>query len=156
MTDHDNVRSVYHDLLAAWNRRSGQDFGAQFAEDGEVVGFDGSETKGRDAIASEMQRIFLDHETGRYVGKVRQVRQLTPQIALLRAVAGVVPAGASDLNPALNSIQSVVLQKAGGRWLISLYQNTPAQFHGRPEVVNSLTEELRQAMEPSRKSARKR
>src|SRR5438093_11495330 len=144
MTDHDNVRSVYHDLLAAWNRRSGQDFGAQFAEDGEVVGFDGSETKGRAAIASEMQRIFLDHETGRYVGKVRQVRQLTRQIGLLRPVAAVVPAGASDLNPAVKSIQSVVLQKAGGRWLSSLCPNNPARVHGRPEVVNSLTDELRQ------------
>ena len=145
MADRDHMSTVYNDLLQAWNRRSAEGFAANFAEDGEVVGFDGSETKGRVAIASEMQRIFMDHETGQYVGKVRQVRQLTPQVALIRAVAGVVPAGESDLNPALNSVQALVMQKVGDRWLIALYQNTPAQFHGRPELVKSLTDELRKA-----------
>lgn len=143
MTDRDLVNSIYHDLLEAWNRRSAEGFAANFAEDGEVVGFDGSETRGRDTIGSEMQRIFMDHETGEYVGKIRQVRHLTPQVVLVRAVAGVVPAGASDLNPVLNSIQALVLQKVGDKWLIVLYQNTPAQFHGRPGLVKSLTDELR-------------
>ena len=145
MTDRDLVSTVYNDLLQAWNRRSAEGFAANFAEDGEVVGFDGSETKGRSAIASEMQRIFMDHQTGEYVGKIRQVRQLTPLVAVVRAVAGVVPAGESDLNPALNSVQALVLQKVGDRWLIVLFQNTPAQFHGRPELVKSLTDELRKA-----------
>ncbi|TMB75962.1 MAG: DUF4440 domain-containing protein, partial [Chloroflexi bacterium] len=27
-----------------------------------------------------------------------------------------------------------------------LFQNTPAQFHGRPELVQQLTEELRQLL----------
>jgi len=27
---------------------------------------------------------------------------------------------------------------------IALFQNTPAQFHGRPELAQQLTEELRQ------------
>jgi uncharacterized protein (TIGR02246 family) len=144
MSDHDVLKAVYHDLLAAWNRRSGEDFAAQFVEDGEVVGFDGSETKGRAIIAAEMQRIFMDHQTGEYIGKVRQVHLVTPEVALVMAVAGVVPAGQSDVNPALNSVQSLVLKKGSERWQILLYQNTPAQFHGRPELVEKLTEELRQ------------
>ena len=151
MSDHDVLKSVYQDLLAAWNRRSGEDFAGQFAEDGEVVGFDGSEIKGRGAIASEMQRIFMDHETGQYVGKVRQVHLVTPQAALIRAVAGVVPAAQSDLNPALNSIQSLVLRKSGDRWQIVLYQNTPAQFHGRPALVEKLTAELQQERRSTKK-----
>lgn len=145
MSDDDALRSVYRELLAAWNRRSGEDFAAQFDPEGAVIGFDGSETKGRAIIASEMQRIFTDHQTGEYVGKIRQVLRLMPQVALVRAVAGVVPAGGSDLDPSLNSVQTLVLQKMGGRWWIVLYQNTPAQFHGRPELVKSLTEELREA-----------
>jgi uncharacterized protein (TIGR02246 family) len=143
--DDDALRSVYQYLLAAWNHRSGKDFAAQFAEYGEIIGFDGSETRGRASIESEMKRIFADHATGEYVGKVREVSRLMPQVAVVRAVAGVVPAGESDLNPALNSVQTLVLQKMGGRWWIVLYQNTPAQFHGRPEMVESLTEELREA-----------
>ena len=31
-------------------------------------------------------------------------------------------------------------------WRAVLYQNTPAQLHGRPELVESLTEELRQEL----------
>jgi uncharacterized protein (TIGR02246 family) len=143
MSDRDVLSSLYNDLLQAWNMRTAEAFAALFAEDGEVIGFDGSETRTRAAIASEMQRIFMDHETGKYVGKIRQVRQLTPQVALVRAVAGVVPAGAADLNPELNSVQTLVLHKPGDRWHIALYQNTPAQFHGRPELVKSLTDELR-------------
>jgi uncharacterized protein (TIGR02246 family) len=144
-SDHDALRSAYFDLIAAWNRRSADDFAAQFADDGEVVGFDGSETRGRETIANEMQRIFMDHATGEYVGKIKEVRIPTPRVGLIRAVAGVIPAGAHELNPALNSIQSVVLQNSGERWQILLYQNTPAQFHGRPELVRKLTDELRQA-----------
>lgn len=29
---------------------------------------------------------------------------------------------------------------------IQLFQNTPAQFHGRPELVEQMTEELRQQL----------
>ena len=32
-----------------------------------------------------------------------------------------------------------------GEWRISLFQNTPAQFHGRPDLVERLTRELREA-----------
>lgn len=140
------VRGLYHVLLDAWNRQSAADFAAPFAEDGEAVGFDGSENRTRTKIAEELERIFADHETGSYVGKVRSVRMLGPDTALLRAVAGLVPAGQTDLNPELNAVQSLVAERRDGTWRIVLYQNTPAQFHGRPELVESLTDELRREL----------
>ena len=84
--------------------------------------------------------------TAAYVGKVREVRFLTPAVALLRAVVGMLPHGQTDLNPATNAIQSLVAVKKDGNWRIALFQNTPAQFHGRPEAVEQLTEELRQLL----------
>ena len=93
-----------------------------------------------------MRQIFADHPTAAYVGKVREVRFLAPEVALLRAVAGMVPPGRSDLNPAVNTVQSLVAAKQDGRWRIALYQNTPAQFHGRPDLAEELTEELRQLL----------
>ncbi|MBV9953410.1 MAG: hypothetical protein JO291_15760 [Acidimicrobiia bacterium] len=33
-----------------------------------------------------------------------------------------------------------------GRWRARSFQNTPARFDGRPELVESLTQELRAAM----------
>ena len=57
-----------------------------------------------------------------------------------------VPSGRSDLEPGLNVVHRIIAVKADGRWSIALYQNTPAQYHGRPEAVRELTEELRQLL----------
>lgn len=139
------ARTLYARMLEGWNARSGEAFAASFAEDGEVVGFDGSQQIGRSVIATTMGQIFADHPTGQYVWKVRSARLLAPDVALLRAVAGVVPAGQSEIAPALNAVQTLVAVKREGQWSIILFQNTPAQFHGRPDLAERLTEELRQA-----------
>src|SRR4051794_30897618 len=93
------VRELYRRIIDGWNQSNGDEFAAPFADDGIVIGFDGSESDGRESIAEEMNRIFADHETGTYVGKVREVRMLGPDAALLRAIAGVVPPGRDDLEP---------------------------------------------------------
>lgn len=140
------VRALYQQLLAGWNKRNAHEFAALFAEDGHVIGFDGSQYNGRAEIETEIGQIFADHQTAAYIGKIRGVRFLSPEVAVLRAVVGMVPPGQSDLNPAVNTIQTVVAGKYEGRWRIALFQNTPAQFHGRPELVQQLTEELRQLL----------
>jgi uncharacterized protein (TIGR02246 family) len=91
-----------------------------------------------------MTRIFANHPTGRYVGIVREVQFLGQTVAALRAVAGMVPPGQTDLNPSLNAIQTLIATKHDESWRVVLYQNTPAAFHGRPEAVTALTDELRQ------------
>src|SRR5262245_6010950 len=135
----DAVKVLYADLLRAWNSTDAAGFASAFADDGEVVGFDGSILSGRDAIEAEMSRIFADHRTGTYIGIVREVVPLATDVAVLRAVAGVVPAGADDLVPALNSLQRLTAVRRDGQWRIALYHNTPAQFHGRPELAEQLT-----------------
>lgn len=140
------VRALYQQLLAGWNKRNAHEFAAMFAEDGHVIGFDGSQYNGRAEIEAEIGQIFADHPTAAYVGKIRGVRFLSHEVAVLRAVAGMAPPGQSDLNPAVNTIQTLVAEKHEGRWHISLFQNTPAQFHGRPELAQQLTEELRQLL----------
>lgn len=138
------VRALYTDLLKQWNQRNAKGMARLFDLDGHVVGFDGSQLDGRRAIESEMGRIFEDHQTARYVGIVREVRFLSQTVALLRAVAGMVPPDQTDLNPAVNTIQTLVAVRHDAAWQIELYQNTPAAFHGRPDAVNALTDELRQ------------
>ena len=140
------IRETYRRILDGWNRRDAAAFAAPFADDGEVIGFDGSQTAGRARITAEMQRIFSDHATGSYVGKIRSVRMLGAQAALLQAVAGVVPAGQSRLEPKLNAVQALVAEQREGRWQVILYQNTPAQFHGRPDLTEGLTDELRREL----------
>ena len=139
-------------ILDGWNRADAKAFSDQFADDGEVIGFDGSAIAGREEIAAAMDAIFRDHETGAYVGIVRHVRDLGAGAALLRAVSGVVPAGADDVNRDLNAAQSLVAELRDGTWRVVLYQNTPAAFHGRPGDAAALTEELRNVLADNRDS----
>jgi hypothetical protein len=64
---------------------------------------------------------------------------------LLRATVGMVMPGQTELNPALNAIQSLVAARRDGHWRIELFQNTPAAFHGNPDAMKKLTDELRRA-----------
>ena len=140
------VRTLYRQLLDGWNARDAQAMAARFAERGNVVGFDGSQMNGRTEIEATLAPIFRDHPTAAYVAVVREVRLLTPDVAILRAVVGMVPPGQADVNPAVNAVQTLVAARRDGQWQIELFQNTPAAFHGRPDLGEALTEELRQAL----------
>jgi uncharacterized protein (TIGR02246 family) len=143
------IRSLYFGLLACWNRRDATAFAARFDPIGQVVGFDGSSMNGQAEIETMLGQIFADHPTAEYVGVVRSVRFLTPGVAVLRADAGMAPRGQSDINSALNAIQSLVAIKQDDHWRIALFQNTPAAFHGRPDASAKLTEELRRVLHVS-------
>ena len=58
--------------------------------------------------------------------------------------------GTSDLNPAVNAIQSLVLIERDGTLWIALFQNTPAAFHGRPDASEALTRELTEVLRAGR------
>jgi uncharacterized protein (TIGR02246 family) len=142
MADEDEIRKLYDALIGGWNDHDGATMAEPFADDGVVIGFDGSIHSGKSTIATEMARIFADHETGRYVMKVRRVRPLGAEAAVLQAISGLVPPGQTHVNAATNSHQTLVAERRGGRWQIVLFQNTPAQFHGRPHLVDDMTREL--------------
>jgi uncharacterized protein (TIGR02246 family) len=145
MTDEAAVSALYRQLLDAWNRQAASEYAALFTDDANVVGFDGSQMNGRTEIESTLAAIFADHRIASYISIVRSVRLLSPNVALLCAVAGMVPPDGSDINPAANAVQSLVAQRQDGQWRIALFHNTPAQFHGRPEAAEALTGELRAA-----------
>lgn len=146
MKDEREVSGLYRELLSCWNQRNAATFAGLFTEDGNTVGFDGSTLNGRAQIDSNLSQIFAHHPTAAYVGKIRSTRFLTTEVAVVSAVAGMVPPGKSDLNPAVNAIQTLVAVKQDGRWRIAVFHNTPAAFHGRPELSEQLTEELRQVL----------
>jgi uncharacterized protein (TIGR02246 family) len=141
-SDRESIIDVYQRLLDAWNRRDADAFAALFTGDGSTIGFDGSQMNGRDEIRSALRAIFADHQTATYVAIVREVRSLPNTTFLIRAVAGMTPRGGGELNPAVNAVQSAVLVDEEGQPHIALLQNTPAAFHGRPELADALTQEL--------------
>jgi short-subunit dehydrogenase len=50
-TDEAAVRALYQQMMHGWNQGSGEAFAAVFAEDGDLIGFDGTHLKGRQEIA---------------------------------------------------------------------------------------------------------
>jgi uncharacterized protein (TIGR02246 family) len=143
------IRSLYFQMIDSWNKGSGDDFAAPFAEDVDLVGFDGTHLKGRQEIASFHQRLFDTFVKGsRLVGKIRNVRFLTPDVAIMHAVGGTIMAGQTDIEPERNSIHTLVVIKGNGnhKWSIAAFQNTQAQYIGRPVISQALTEELRKEL----------
>jgi uncharacterized protein (TIGR02246 family) len=136
-----DARALYDALLDAWNRRNADQFAELFENDAVVIGFDGSVMSGRDDIRAQLATIFAGHPTAHYVSKVREVRTLADGVSLLRAVVGMITPGSNDLNPSVNAHQTLI-----ARDRIALFQNTPAQFHGRPELAEALTNELRELL----------
>ena len=49
------IRALYAAFLDGWNRRSGAAVAAGFADDGDIIGFDGSHHRGRLSIAADLR-----------------------------------------------------------------------------------------------------
>jgi len=150
-TDRD-VREIYRQLLQAWDKRNARDYALLFTADGYIVGFDGSQVSGQNEIGAHVTKVFSHHQTGRYTSIVRSVSSLTPDVAMLTAVVGTVPARKEELEPALNAVQTMIAVRKRDGWKIALFQNTPAAWHGRPDDTKKLTEELRKALQPQPKA----
>lgn len=136
------IEKIYSQLLNCWNNRDAHGMASLFSDNGNVIGFDGSQMNGKKEIEKELQQVFTNHKTAAYVWKINEVRFLNSETALLRAIVGMTPPGKREINPSTNAIQTLVAIKQSNNWQISLFQNTPAQFHGRPELVEKMTKEL--------------
>lgn len=141
--EHHAIQTLFFQLLDSWNKMDAHKYAGFFSEDGNIIGFDGSQANGRKQIEQHISQVFSDHTVATYIGIIREIRFLTPEIGLLRAVAGMVPPGKNDINPKTNAIQTMVAEKKDGQFTIAVYQNTPAAFHGRPELAEQLTNEFR-------------
>jgi uncharacterized protein (TIGR02246 family) len=143
-----DIRTLYVQLLDGWNRRSGAAVAATFADDGDIIDFDGSHHHGRLAIAADLRQLFGSRQTPAYVALIRSVRQVTADVAVLMAHAGMIPPGGNDFDPALLAVHTLVAVSEAGRWRISLFQSTPAAWHGNTEAREALTQELRGLLAP--------
>jgi len=147
MSEQEEVRALYQRLIGRWNHRDASGMSSLFADDGHMIGFDGSVINGRTEIEAHLSPIFVKHPTPPFVSIVREVRRLADEVALLRAVVGMAPPGKAELNPDLNAVQTLVAVHIDGRWRVAMFQNTPAALHGRPEEVAAMTAELSAMLE---------
>ncbi|GED72631.1 hypothetical protein BRE01_63330 [Brevibacillus reuszeri] len=142
-TDENRVLALYQKVIEGWNKREADLMSEPFAPDGEMIGFDGTQFTGKTEIQKHLQEVFAHHPTPSYVTKIRSIRRLSHGAMILRALAGMIPAGKAELKPELNAHHSFVVVRIEEVWQVVLFQNTPAQFHGRPELVQQFTNELK-------------
>ena len=117
------IQTLYHQLLANWNEQNAHGMAELFAVDGVMIGFDGSLAVGSREIFQHLDPVFESHETARFVSKVKNVQFLSSDVAMLRAIAGMIPPRQSDVNPKVNTHQTLVAVKSDGIWRIKLFQN---------------------------------
>ena len=142
LNDEAAVRALYQKNLDSWNRRDAAGMAALYGPHSLQIGFDGSQMIGADTIGSTLSNIFAHHMTSSYIGIIREVRFISPDVAFVHAVVGMLPRDRREINPAVNAIQTLVAKHEHDRWRIELFHNTPAAYHGRPDDSAKLTAEL--------------
>jgi len=110
----------------AWNQHDAKAYAALFAEDGEVVNVVGWWWRGRNEIERKLTDAFASvfRESTLTITEAT-VRFLTPEIAVAHVrwtMSGArTPPGIPEPR---EGIQTIVLQKLGGTWMIAAFQNT--------------------------------
>jgi uncharacterized protein (TIGR02246 family) len=126
------VRALFQQLLDGWNRGSGDDFAAPFAEDADFVAFDGTHFKGRREIAAVHQQLFDKWlKATRLVGHLKDVQFLSPDVAVMHAVGRTVMRGKARPSPERDSIQTLVAARRDGEWRLTAFHNTRLHPIGR-------------------------
>ena len=139
------IRKLYQQMIDGSNSGNGDAFAAPYTDDSDFIGFDCTYMKGHQEIASFHQMLFDKFLRGsRFIGKIRSIRFVTMDVAVMIAVGGTVMAGQSDIEPERNSIHTIVAVKRNSNWYFTAFQNSRVQYIGRPEESQALTEELRQ------------
>jgi uncharacterized protein (TIGR02246 family) len=149
------IRKLYQQMIDGWNAGNGDAYAAAYTDDSDFIGFDGTYMKGRQEIASFHQMLFDKFLRGsRLIGKIKSIRFVTMDVAIMIAVGGTVMAGQWDIEPERNSIHTIVAVKRDNNWYFTAFQNSRAQYIGRPEISRALTEELRQELSKTSKEKR--
>lgn len=138
-----HIQALYDELISGWNQKNADKMASVLDADAVFYGYDGSFMKGPMDVREQIGQIFKDYPTGEYVTITKEIAFISEDAAMLRAIAGMLPRGHEDINPNVNAWQTMVARKSGEKWRVILFQNTPAAFHGRPELVMQMANELR-------------
>ena len=126
--DEVEIRDLQTRQADAWNRHDAKAYADLFTEDGDVVNVVGWWWKGRAEIESKLTAgfAFVFAESTLVVTDV-QVRFLSPEFAVAHVRWTMTGARTPPTIPEpREGIQTQVLRKTSGRWLIASFQNTNA------------------------------
>ena len=126
--DKADVRSLESQQADAWNRHDAKAYAALFKEDGDCVNVVGWWWKGRAEIEKKLADayVFVFKESALTIQDV-DVKFLSPDLAVAHVrwtmTGARTPKGIPEPQ---QGIQTQLLQKESGKWLIAAFQNTNA------------------------------
>jgi uncharacterized protein (TIGR02246 family) len=120
-----DLHALYQGVMDGWSRGSGADFAAGWADEAQLIGFDGTHLRGRAEIEWFHEPLFQTHLKGtRLVGEVTQVEFPAPDVAVLHARGGTIMPGDALPTPERDSLQTLVAVRRDGEWQLLAFQNT--------------------------------
>lgn len=132
--DEAEIRTVEAQQAQTWNRHDAKAYAALFTEDADVVNVLGWWWKGRPQLESKLTAAyaFVFRDSALTIDEV-DVKFLSPDTAIAHVRWSMTGAKSATGNASLipqKGIQTQLLQKHAGKWLIAVFQNT----NGVPEV----------------------
>jgi uncharacterized protein (TIGR02246 family) len=126
--DEAEIRKVEAQQAETWNRHDAKAYAALFTEDADVVNVLGWWWKGRPQLESKLTaaHAFVFRESALTIDEV-ETRFLNPDLAVAHVRWSMTGAKSATGNASLipqKGIQTQVLQKHAGKWLIAVFQNT--------------------------------
>jgi uncharacterized protein (TIGR02246 family) len=116
-TDEAAIRAIPQRMADAWNTGDGVAFAAPFAEDADFIAFEGTHLKGREEITSFHVHAFDKLVKGSHLEcKVKFVRFLNPELALMHSHADITLPGQTKPSPSRDSMELFVVAKRDGSW----------------------------------------
>lgn len=130
-TDEAAIRQVVKQVEDAWNAHDGKAFAAPFAPDADYVVVNGMRMAGREAIEKGHTAIFTTiYKDSHNAGTIRNIRFVRADVAVVHVewdlefrVGGETRKG--------HAMNTMVMTKDGGKWVIAAFQNTPIQTERR-------------------------
>ncbi|MFI0719726.1 SgcJ/EcaC family oxidoreductase [Streptomyces sp. NPDC021224] len=120
------IRALFHAVSLAWAAGDGAAFAAPYAPAATVV-LPGTRLTGRARIEAAMTTAFAGPLRGtRRVHDVRDVRLVTPDVALVHTVSATLAPGQDEPAPEQRESVTWVLARHTGTWLIEAYHSSPA------------------------------
>jgi uncharacterized protein (TIGR02246 family) len=128
------IRQVEAQQAETWNRHDAKAYAALFTEDADVVNVLGWWWKGRPQLESKLTAAyaFVFRESALTIDEV-DLKFLNPDMAIAHvrwSMTGAKSATGNASQIPQRGIQTQLLQKHAGKWLIAVFQNT----NGVPEV----------------------
>lgn len=123
--DEASIRKIVIAVKDGWNAGDGRAFAAPFAEDADYVIVNGMRIKGREIIAAGHQNIFdTIYKNSQIAATIESVRFLRDDVAVAHIEWHLKYRAGNEARES-KSMNSMVMTRQGGRWVIAAFHNTP-------------------------------